>query len=253
MHLIRRNLIAMMFLSFWLLATFGIAKGADSQEHSIKIRLSYKSKSHGNFDVKKFKLNHPIKISHQGIINHLVALKYKGAFLGNKEEPVFSKPEVTKLAPLLMKKFADVNPEKIIHLDLKRGGRVTSGDIFSFKKYLNWRFDSINGETFFQKNNVRRWNVFAWKMVPQKGQLYFKSGADRGKRLQRNWIVANLLLSFPEDTSETSKRVGSDSSVKNFNPVMEKKLEYLKYLYNKKLLNDEEYKTQKEKLFDELF
>jgi len=111
-----------------------------------------------------------------------------------------SKPEIKKLAPVLMKAFAGVNPDKIIHIELKSKGGITYGDIFSFKKYLNWRFDSIHGETFFQRNDVREWNVFAWKMIPQEGQLYFKSGAEKGKRIRKNWIVANLQLPVPEQT-----------------------------------------------------
>ena len=256
MYLIRRYLKVMMLLLFFVPFVFGVAEGADLGKNDIKVRLSYKSKLHGNFNVEKLKLNHPIKISHREIINHLVSLRYKGTFLGNKEEPVLSKPEIKKLAPVLMKAFAGVNPDKIIHIELKSKGGITSGDIFSFKKYLNWRFDSIHGETFFQRNDVREWNVFAWKMIPQEGQLYFKSGAEKGKRIRKNWIVANLQLPVPEQKSvengESSESFEKDSSNKKFNPELEKKLEHLKYLHEKKLLDDEEYKTQQNKLFDEL-
>ena len=256
MDLIRRYLKVMMLLLFFVPFIFGVTEGADSGKNDIKVRLSYKSKLHGNFNVEKLKLNHPIKISHREIINHLVSLRYKGTFLGNKEEPVFSKPEIKKLAPVLMKAFAGVNPDKIIHIELKSKGGITSGDIFSFKKYLNWRFDSIRGETFFQRNDVREWNVFAWKMIPQEGQLYFKSGAEKGKRIRKNWIVANLQLPVSEQKSvengESSESFEKDSSNKKFNPELEKKLEHLKYLHEKKLLDDEEYKTQQNKLFDEL-
>lgn len=252
MDLIHRYFKVMMLLLFFVPFIFEVAESAESGKKNIEVSLSYKLKLHGNFNVEKFKLNHPIKISHSEIISHLVSLRYKGAFLGNKEEPVFSKPEIKKLAPLLMKKFAEVNPDKIIHVELKRGGKVTSGDIFSFRKYLNWRFDSIHGEPFFQKNDVRRWSVYAWRLIPQKGQLYFKSGADRGKRLQRNWIVANLHLSVPEKSSENSVGNKTDSSINNFDPILEKKLEHLKYLHDKKLLNDEEYENQQNRLLDDL-
>ena len=121
---------------------------------------------------------------------------------------------------------------------------------------MNWRFDSIRGETFFQRNDVREWNIFAWKLIPQEGQLYFKSGAEKGKRIRKNWIVANLQLPVPEQKSvengESSESFEKDSSSKKFNPELEKKLEHLKYLHEKKLLDDEEYKTQQNKLFDEL-
>jgi len=251
MDLIRRYLKVMMFLLFFAPFIIGLVEGANLGKNDIKV--SYISKLHGNFNVKKFRLNHPLKISHSEIINQLGSLRYKGTFLGNKEEPVFSKPEIKKLAPVLMKAFAGVNPDKIIHIELSG---ITSGDIFSFKKYLNWRFDSIHGETFFQRNDVREWNVFAWKMIPQEGQLYFKSGAEKGKRIRKNWIVANLQLPVSEQKSvengESSESFEKDSSNKKFNPELEKKLEHLKYLHEKKLLDDEEYKTQQNKLFDEL-
>jgi hypothetical protein len=246
----------MMVLLVFIPFSFGVAEGTDLEKSAIKVNLGYKSKSHGNFDIKKFKLNHPIKISQAEIISHLVSLRFKGTFLGNQEEPVFSEPEVKKLAPLLMKTFAGANSNKIIHFEFKNEKGITSGDIFSFRKYLNWRFDSIHGEDFYQKNNVREWNVFAWKLIPQEGQLYFKSSAEKGKRIQRNWIVAKLHPPISKqnrgENGESSVSVERDSTNKNFNPELEKKLEHLKYLHDKKLLNEDEYKTQQNKLFDEL-
>ena len=257
MVLIRRFLKVMVFFLFLVLTDFGIAESADLKKNSLKISLSYRSKIHGNFNVKKFKLNHPIKISNREIISHLVSLWYKGTFLGNKEEGVFSLPEIQKLAPALMKAFAGVSLGKIIHIELESEGGITSGDIFSFRKYLNWRFDSIRGENFFQRNDVREWNIFAWKLVPQKGQLYFRSGAEKGKRIQRNWIVSNLNLPVPDQKSKDNGGspdiFGTDSLNNKINPELEEKLEHLKYLHNKKLISEEEYKTQQKKLFDELF
>ena len=257
MDLIRRYLKVMMLLLFFVPFVFGVAEGADLGKNDIKVRLSYKSKLHGNFNVEKFKLNHPIKISHREIINHLVSLRYKGTFLGNKEEPVFSKPEIKKLAPVLMKAFAGVNPDKIIHIVIKSKGGITSGDIFSFKKYLNWRFDSIQGETFFQRNDVREWNVFAWKMIPQGGQLYFKSGAEKGKRIRKNWIVSNLKLPTSDqtlgDNVDSFNNLETGSSKDKIDQKLEKKLKHLKYLRDKNLIDEEEYKTQQKKLFDKLF
>ena len=76
------------------------------------------------------------------------------------------------------------SPEKLI---------INGNDqYYCFKKYLNWRFDSIHGETFFQKNNCRMFKIFAWELTPQKGQLYYKSS--KNKRLHKNWLVAKLNL-----------------------------------------------------------
>ena len=256
MDLIRRYLIVMIFLLFCAPFVFGIAESSDLGKNDIKVDLSYISKLHGNFNVKKFRLNHPVKISHAEIVNQLVSLRYKGTFLGNKEEPVFSKPEIKKLAPLLKKMFEGVTPDKIIHIELKSEGGITSGDIFSFRKHLNWRFDSIHGEEFFQRNDLRGWNIFAWKLIPHPGQLYFKSGAEKGKRIRKNWIVAKIQLPVPGqqnvEEGEPSKNFKINSSNEKFNPELEKKLEHLKYLHDRKLLDDEEYKIQQNKLFEEL-
>jgi hypothetical protein len=256
MDLIRRFSKEIFFLLLLILVLPKGVESADSQKYSIKIKLRYISKSHGNFDVKKFKLNHPIKISRRDIIHHLYSLKYQENYLGKKEEPAFSKDEINKLVPALKKAFAKVSPAQIIHFELKGKGGVTSGNIFSFRKYLNWRFDSIHGETFFQKHDVRRWDVIAWRLIPQKGQLYFKSGAEKGKRIHKNWVVANMRLPVSKqqivDEDEPIENFKADNSSKNFNPELEKKLKHLKYLHNKNLLDDEEYKTQRNKLFDEL-
>ena len=85
MVLIRRFLKVMVFFLFFFLTNFGIADSADLKKNSLKISLSYRSKIHGNFNVKKFKLNHPIKISNREIISHLVSIRYKGKFLTYKD------------------------------------------------------------------------------------------------------------------------------------------------------------------------
>jgi len=249
----RRFLDIVVFLFFLSFATFGVAKSEGSQKNSIKV--SFRSQLHGNSDFKKFKLNHPIKISHVEIINHLASLRYQGTFLGNKEERIFPLQDVKKMAPVLVRAFKAVDPGKIIHIELKGKGGVTSGDIFSFRKYLNWHFYSIRGETFFQRNDVRGWNIFAWKLIPQKGQLYFKSKAD--KRVHKNWIVSNLKLAVTDQKNVGDRSLldtlATKPSNNNINPKLEEKLKHLKYLHDEKLINEEEYKAQQKKVFNELF
>jgi len=238
---------------FFSPSVFGVAEGAGSKKSKVKIKL--RSQFYENSNLTHLKLNHPIKISRAEIINHMVSLKYKGTFIGNKEEPVFSVSEIQTLAPILFRAFGGVGPEKIIRMQLKSVGGITSGDIFSFKKYLNWRFDSIRGETFLQKNNVRGWNIFSWEMIPKNGQLYFKPGID--KRIQKNWIISKLKLPISDQGNEDNRRsfdtLQKEPSENNINPKLEEKLEHLKYLYDKELINEEEYKNQQKKIFDELF
>ena len=238
---------------FFSPAFFGVAEGAGSKKS--KVKITFRSQFYENSNLNNLKLNHPIQISQAEIINHMVALRSKGTFLGNKEEPIFSVSEIQILAPILFRAFGGVGPEKIIRMQLKSVGGITSGDIFSFKKYLNWRFDSIRGETFLQKNNVRGWNIFSWEMMPKKGQRYFKSGTD--KRIQKNWIISKLKLPISDRENMDNRRsvdiLQKEPSGKNINPNLEEKLEHLKYLYDKELINEEEYKNQQKKIFDDLF
>ena len=238
---------------FFSPAFFWVAEGAGSKKS--KVKITFRSQFYENSNLTHLELNHPIQISQAEIINHMVSLKSKGTFLGNKEEPVFSVSEIQTLAPILFKAFGGVSPEKIIRIQLKSVGGITSGDIFSFKKYLNWRFDSIRGETFLQKNNVRGWNIFSWEMMPKNGQLYFKSGTD--KRIQKNWIISKLKLPISGQGNMDNRRsfdtLQKEPSENNINPKLEEKLEHLKYLYDKELINEEEYKNQQKKIFDELF
>jgi len=234
-------------------AFIGVAEGAGSKKS--KVKITFRSQFYESSNLTNLKLNHPIKISQAEIINHMVSLKFKGTFIGNKEEPVFSVSEIQTLAPILFKAFRGVSPEKIIRIQLKSLGGITSGDIFSFKKYLNWRFDSIRGETFLQENNVRGWNIFSWEMMPDNGQLYFKSGID--KRIQKNWIISKLKLPISGQGNMDNRRSfdtqQKEPSENNINPKLEEKLEHLKYLYDKQLINKEEYKNQQKNIFDELF
>ena len=115
--------------------------------------------------------------------------------------------------------------------------------------------DEEKTETFLQKNNVRSWNIFSWEMMPKKGQLYFKSDGD--KRIQKNWIISKLKL--PISGQKNMDNRGSvdapqkKSSKNNINPKLEEKLEHLKYLFDKQLINEEEYKNQQKKILNELF
>ena len=253
MNLIHRYLIVTMFLFFYVPFMFRVTEGAGLGNNDIKV--SYISKRHGNFNVNKFKLNHPIKISKREVVNHLVSLRYKVSSLGNKERGVFFSNEIKELAPILFKAFAGVDSKEIIHIELKSKTGMTIGDAFSFRNYLSWRFESIHGETFFQKNNARGWSIFSWKLLPQKGQLYYKSSEN--KRIHKNWLVTKLHLPISKTKdraiSELSDIFEGGDSNKKMNQELERKLRDLKHLYEQGLIEEEEYKIQQKNLFEKLF
>ena len=230
---------------------FGIAEGVGLKGN--KVQIKFRSQFYENPNLINLKLNHPIKISLAEITNHLISLEYKSTFLGSKVERIFLLSEIKSLAPILLQAFANVPPEKIIYFQLNVREVVTSGEIFSFKNYLNWRFDSIHGETFFKKNDVRDARIFAWNLTPKSGQRFFVTRSD--KRIQKNWVISSLKLPVASSKMDKNSPAKFDTESSNIkvDPKLEAKLKHLKYLYSKKLIDDDEYKAQQKKLFDKHF
>jgi hypothetical protein len=255
MFLVYRLFKSLLIIVLYILVVFVGIENVSAKTKNIKVSVSYKPKFYEQSNVKKFKLNHPIKISKREIINHLVSLRYRATAIGNKEESIFFPEEIQKLAPILAKAFVGVGPKKVIHVELKSKKGSTVADIFSFRNYLNWRFESIHGETFFQKNDARGWNIFAWELIPQKGQLYYKSSEN--KRLHKNWMVAKLHLPTSETKGganrEPSDFIENDNPGKKMNEELKRKLRQLKNLYDQELIVEEEYKIQQKYLFEKLF
>ena len=255
MFLVYRLFKPLLFLVLYVLAVSVGTESVSAKTKNIKVSVSYKPEIHEQVNAKKFKLNHPIKISKRELVNHLVSLRYKGSSMGNKEMGVFFPDEIKKLVPILVKAFAGVDSRKVIHIELKGKTGTTVGDAFSFRNYLSWRFESIHGETFFQKNNARGWSIFAWKLMPQKGQLYYKSSEN--KRIHKNWLVTKLHLPVSKIKDRAINELsdifeGGDLNNK-MNQELERKLRNLKHLYDQGLIEEEEYKVQQKKLFEKLF
>ena len=99
------------------------------------------------------------------------------------------------------------------------------------------------------------YKVFAWELIPQKGQLYYKS--TKNKRLHKNWLVAklNLPVSKTKDKalSALSDLLEHGDSETESNRELENKLKRLKRLYKQELIDEEEYKVQQKQLFEKLF
>tara|TARA_B100001123_G_C15077509_1_gene934277 strand:- start:193 stop:888 length:696 start_codon:yes stop_codon:yes gene_type:complete len=230
-------------------------ENASAKTKNIKVSVSYRSKQDEVLNIKKVRLNHPIKISKSEIINHLASLRYQGTSMGEKETSVFSRDELKKIVPILFKAFQGVDLKKIIHFKLKSKKGVTVADIFSFGNYLNWRFDSIHGETFFQKNNARGWQIFSWELRPREGQRFYKSSEN--KRIHKNWLVAKLHppVSKTKDKaiSDLSQSLEGGNAENHLNEELERKLKRLKQLYEQGLIYKEEYKAQQKKLLEKLF
>ena len=85
MVLINRFFKPTLYLLCFILVISGGLENASAETKNIKVRVSFRPQLNEKLNVKKFKLNHPIKISKREIINHLVSLRYKETSLGKKE------------------------------------------------------------------------------------------------------------------------------------------------------------------------
>ena len=85
-HLFFKTVLYLICFTF---VVSGGLENANAKTKPIKIRVSFRPQLKEKLNVKKFKLNHPIKISKREIINHLVSLRYRETSIGNKGESVF--------------------------------------------------------------------------------------------------------------------------------------------------------------------
>ena len=99
-----------LYLLCFILVISGVLENASAETKNINVRVSFRPQLNEKLNVKKFKLNHPIKTSKREIINHLVSLRYKETSFDKKGVSVFFADEVRKLAPILVKAFARVDP-----------------------------------------------------------------------------------------------------------------------------------------------
>ena len=262
-----------LYRTFILIAVLvsGLLSGcASTKEKKLQTKgftLSYKDKSSGGSSVNKMQLNHPLKISETAIRNYLRSLVFEELSLFGKKKPVFLSHDIDRIGRLLTKAIHRVPNHKIIHYELETPRGKTSGDIFASKKYIHWRFDSIKGMGFTGRAKTG-WGNVNWRMVPQSGQKYQAVQKLLGTQAQENWIFAELQPSSKRQKNARQKNLQSGPSKsrtvvpsrepannrhspsKGPNLVLEKKLEFLKDLHEKNLIDEKEYNQKRKELLD---
>ena len=254
-----------LYRTFILVLVSGLISGcASTKEKKLQVKgftLSYKDKSSAGSFVNKMQLNHPLKISEAEVRNYLRSLVFEELSLFGKKKPVFLSHDIDRIGRLLTKAIQRVSSRKIIHYELETPRGATSGDIFASKKYIHWRFDSIKGMGFTGRAKTG-WGNVNWRMVPQSGQKYQAVQKLLGPQAQENWIFAELQPSSKRQKSlgPSKNRMAVPSREPGNNrhspqkgpsdPALEEKLEFLKDLYEKELVDEKEYDQKKKELLD---
>jgi hypothetical protein len=203
-------------------------------------------------------------MSESDVRSHLEALMFEELSLFGKEKYVFLPEDIDRIARLLTKALKHVPSHKIIHYELETSLGTTKGDIFASKELIHWRFSSIKGMGFSLRSYTG-WGNTNWRMVPQSGQKYHATTNLMGSRAQENWVIANLApkkttkrpaqknsrLSKNKTTDPSrAPAIAANSPAKISDPALEEKLQFLKDLHDKNLVNEKEYDQKRKELLD---
>jgi hypothetical protein len=227
------------------------------------LTLIYRHKSQAGPAFDKLRLNHPVKISEDDFRNHLYSLQYEELSLLGKKKYTISLTDLKDTTKILTKAVNRMAPENILVFELETSRGRTVGEIFKTENNLNFRFHSIKGVEF-SSASFGGGGGTSWRMVPVSGQRYRVTKKLLGTSTQENWIVAKMVL--PKISRRLSKEQGSKVSkpptsqmptpsapinppVGN-NQELEKKLQFLKDLRDKDLIDDGEYEIKRKELLD---
>ena len=253
---------------FFLCST--LFTGCSATEKRLKkerLTLVYRHQSSFGAEIKKLLLEHPIKISAEQTTNHLLSLHYEELSLLGKKKYIFSSNDVLEIASLITKALNRIKSNKILHYEVETPSGKTMGTIFRAKGNLNWRFETINGSNFSNTGFAGMNPGSSWQLLPKNGQYFHKNHTVLGNDQKKNWIIANLDLpvqsrrglklgllkkiskKLPDPRSPEQKP--STSSPSSDKGEYEKRLQFLKSLRDKKLINDDEYKSKKIELLSQ--
>lgn len=230
------------------------------------LTLIYRPKSQVGSHTEKLELNHPIKISEEEFKNHLYSLQYEELYLLGKKKYVISLNDVNEITKILTKAVNRMTPENVLIFELETSRGTTRGEIFAAENKINFRFDTIKGAKF-STNSIARNTGSTWRLVPVKGQVNKVTKRLLGSTTQGDWIVANMTLPqksrriaksqrAQKQNSQTSQPSPSPQPASSAAPSagndqeLEKKLQFLKDLRDKDLIDDDEYQKKRKELLN---
>ena len=231
-----------------------------------RLTISYPSHSSLDREIRNLRLQHPIKISAEKIANHLLSLRYKQTTLLGKKKYIFSPNDVLEITPIITKALNRLKPSKVLHYEVETPKGETAGIIFRAEGKINWRFETING-TNFSNNSFAHNRGSLWELLPKKGQRFHKEHSMFGNDRKGNWIISNLKLPVKSkrgrklgllkkiSTPPTHKRSRKKETLRHTRSDkrgLKKRLQFLKGLRDKQLIDEDEYKSKKIELLSQL-
>ncbi|MBT5469987.1 MAG: hypothetical protein HOK41_05245 [Nitrospina sp.] len=260
-------------LVFFLIPTLllGLLSGCSTtREKKLEAKgltLMYKSKSAAGHDLADIRLK-PVQLSEGQVRQQMRSLKYEELSLFGKKKLVFMPQDITRMTRILTKALNRAPANKIVYYELETPGGSTEGIVFPSKKVLNWKFSTIQGGSFSSRS-FTGWGGSNWRLVPGPGQHYHSTKKLLGSEASENWIEASLSQprysernnpAYQEPAPTRTKRKARRAtraptrkqapSPPTINPELEKKLQFLKDLYEKNLVDEDEYNSKRKELLD---
>ena len=258
----KKRILALLLCSCLFIGCSSTEKRLQKEQLTIK----YRSQLSLEKELQKFRLQHPIKISKEQVINHLLSLRYQGLSLLGKKQYVFSPNDVLDITPIITKALNRLKPSKVLHYEVETPKGATAGTIFRAKGKINWIFKAIKGNDFSDTALHGQLKGSSWRLLPKRGQHFHRSHSMLGNEQKRNWIISDLDLPLrsrrglkSELLSKKSRRSNSQGlkQEKSINQSssdqteFEKSLRFLKNLRDQKLIDDNEYKRKKKELLNQ--
>ena len=256
-----RHIIAILILVLFS----GMVSCASTPEKKLEAKgltLSYKKKSQAGSLIDKMRLTHPLKISEPEVRGHLESFTYEELTLLGNKKPVFLPQDIDRISRLLTKAIQHAPNHKIINYEVETPEGTTSGEVFSSKKRIHWRFNSIKGMKYTGRARTG-WGNVSWRIVPQSKQKYYTEKRLLGTAPHENWVITgiapaktnrrvrqNSTGSTNRNREVSAKNPTSRPAAKTLDPALEKKLQLLKDLHEKKLIDDMEYDQKRKELLD---
>ena len=232
--------------------------------------MMYKAKTAAGYEVANLKLR-PVQLSEGQVRQQMRSIIYEEMNLFGKKKPVFSREETNRFARLIAKGLNHSTPNKVVYFEIENREGTTAGIVFASHRRVNWKFTKIQGGVFSTRS-FTGWGGTRWRLVPGSSQRFYFVKKALGPVAQENWITIVLPKNSerqaqgyqePEpkqaprkqrqvQTKSYRKQASAKTRTKPADTELEKKLQFLKGLYDKNLINEEEYNRKRKELLDNL-
>jgi hypothetical protein len=232
--------------------------------------MMYKAKTAAGYEVAKLKLR-PVQLSGSQVRQQMRSIIYEEMNLFGKKKPVFSLEETNRFARLIAKGLNHSTPSKVVYFEIENREGTTAGIVFTSHRKVNWKFTKIQGGVFSTRS-FTGWGGTRWRLVPGSSQQFYFVDKVLGSVAQENWVTIPLpknserqaqAYQEPEpkqsprkqrwdQTKRSRKQASAPTRTKPANTELEKKLQFLKGLYDKNLVDKEQYNRKRKELLDTL-